>query len=118
MRRTAVLLLGFLAGLAAVAQPAFATFHLNMVNEVMLASSTGDSNVRFVEFLDHGGSEEAFTPVFAPYKLVIYDGAATKLGEQMLDPAGLRSAAAAVSFTVTLPVAPSARLNDALPRRA
>src|SRR5437660_9768182 len=95
MRRIGLVVAGFLASFAVLAAPALATFHLNMVNEVMLASSTGDSNVRFVEFLDHGGSEEAFTPVFAPYKLVIYDGAATKLGEQMLDPAGLRSASAA-----------------------
>src|SRR3989442_15276160 len=94
MRRIAVLLIACLGGFAALAQPAFATFHLNMVNEVLFASAAGDANVRFVEFLDHGGSEEAFTPVFAPYKLVIYDGAANKLSEQMLDPTGLRGAAA------------------------
>src|SRR5881275_677560 len=93
MRWFGLVLVGFLAGFAGLAAPAFATFHLNMVNEVMLASSSGDSSVQFVEFLDHGGSEEAFTPVFAPYKLVIYDVAANKLGEQTLDPTGLRGAA-------------------------
>src|SRR4051812_45105875 len=83
------------ACLALLAQSAWATFHLEMVNEVMLGSSSGDANVQFVELLDHGGSEEEFTPVCAPYKLVIYDAAGNKLGEHMLDPSGLRSAAAA-----------------------
>src|SRR5204862_305315 len=72
----------------------FATFHLNMVNEVMLASSSGDTGVQFVEFLDNGGTEESFTPVFAPYKLVIYDAGGNMLGQQTLNPTGLRSAAA------------------------
>ena len=62
---TAVLTLA-LGGLAMLAAPAQATFHLNKVNEVMLASSAGDASVQFVELLDRGGSEEAFTPVFAP----------------------------------------------------
>jgi hypothetical protein len=78
-----------------LATPALATYHLEMVNEVMLASSSGDSGVRFVELLDHGGTEEAFPPVFGPFKLGVYDGAGNKLGEQTLDPAGLRSAASA-----------------------
>jgi hypothetical protein len=95
VRRLAVLLGSFLVALGVLAAPAFATFHLNMVNEVMLASSTGDPGVQFVEFLDHGGTEEAFTPVFGPYKLVVYDAAGNKLGEQMLDPTGLRGAASA-----------------------
>jgi hypothetical protein len=95
MRRAVILVLGLLATLAVVAPPAFATFHLEMVNEVMLASSSGDSNVQFVELLDHGGTEEAFTPVFAPYKLVIYDAAGNKKSEHTLDPAGLRAAAMA-----------------------
>jgi hypothetical protein len=84
-----------LGALAALAVPAQATFHLNMVNEVMLASSSGDATVQFVELLDRGGSEEAFTPVFAPYKLVIYDAAANKLGEHSLSANGLRAAASA-----------------------
>src|SRR5437588_4291380 len=78
----------------ALAAPSQATYHLNMVNEVMLASSTGDTSVQFVEFVDHGGTEEAFTPAFAPYKLVIYDAAGNKLAEQTLDPNKLRAAAA------------------------
>jgi hypothetical protein len=80
--------------LAVLAAPAAATFHLNKVNEVMLASSSGDSGVQFVELLDRGGGEEQFTPIFAPYRLVVYDGAGNKLAEQMLNPGGLRGAAA------------------------
>jgi hypothetical protein len=95
MRRLGILVLGLLAGLCLAAEPAFATFHLEMVNEVMLASSSGDSSVQFVELLDHGGTEEAFPPVFAPFKLTVYDAAGAKLGEQTLDPAKLRAAAAA-----------------------
>ena len=79
----------------AAAAPAQATFHLNMVNEVMLASSAGDTGTQFVEFLDNGGTEEQFTPVFAPYKLVVYDAAGNELGEQTLNPSGLRAAATA-----------------------
>ncbi len=77
MRRIAVLAGLTLASMMSLAGPAEATYHLNMVNEVMLASSGGDSGVQFVEFLDHGGSEELFTPLFAPYQLVIYDAGAT-----------------------------------------
>lgn len=95
MRRLVALTAVMLAALAALASPAWATFHLNTVNEVMLASQSGDPGVQFVEFLDRGGTEEQFTPVFAPYKLVIYDPAGNKLGEQTLNPNGLRSAAAA-----------------------
>jgi hypothetical protein len=76
-----------------VVAPAEATYHLNMVNEVMLASSSGDSGVQFVEFLDHGGSEEVFTPLFAPYQLVVYDAAGNVVGAQTLDANGLRAAA-------------------------
>jgi hypothetical protein len=89
--RLAGLLLGSMMLLAA---PAQATYHLNMVNEVLLASSGGDSSVQFVEFLDRGGTEEQFTPAFAPYKLVIYDASGKMLGQQTLDPNGLRAAAA------------------------
>jgi hypothetical protein len=95
MRRSVVLVALALAGLGVLAQPAWATFHLNMVNEVMLASSAGDSGVQFVELLDKGGTEESFTPVFAPYKLVVYDAAGNQLGEHVLDANGLRAAAAA-----------------------
>jgi len=84
-----------LGSLGVLAAPAQATFHLERVNEVMLASGSGDSSVRFVELIDHGGVEEQFTPVFAPYKLVVYDGAGNKLGEHMLNPTGLRDAAGA-----------------------
>jgi hypothetical protein len=82
------------AALALSAGPAFATFHLVMVNEFMLASSSGDPSVQFVELVDHGGTEEQFTPVFAPYKLIVYDAAGNQLAEHTLDPTGLRNAAA------------------------
>jgi hypothetical protein len=92
VRRIAIVA-GALAVTLLVAAPAQATYHLNMVNEVMLASSSGDSSAQFVEFIDHGGTEEQFTPAFAPYKLVVYDAAGNKLGEQTLNPNGLRAAA-------------------------
>jgi hypothetical protein len=95
MRRLALVAVGLAAWFGTAAEPASATFHLNMVNEVMLASSSGDPSVRFVELLDHGGAEEAFPPAFAPFKLTVYDAAGNKLGEQTLDPNGLRAAAMA-----------------------
>ena len=94
MRRFAIVVVLALAALGLLAQSAWATFHLQMVNEVMLASGGGDTGVQFVELLDKGGTEEQFTPVFGPYKLAVYDAAGNKLGEHMLDPSGLRSAAA------------------------
>src|SRR3954463_10193887 len=95
--------------MALTATPAFATSHLEMVNEVMLASGAGDASVQFVELLDHGGSEEAFTPVFAPYKLVIYDAAGNKVGEHELNPSGLRDAATADrEYLVSTPAADAA----------
>jgi hypothetical protein len=94
MHRLATGAVVLLAGLALPVASAEATFHLEKVNEVMLASAGGDASVQLVELLDKGGSEEQFTPVFAPYKLVVYDGAGKQLGEQTLDPTGLRGAAA------------------------
>ncbi len=95
MRRLAVLAGVGVWWLVGAVAPAQATFHLEKVNEVMLASSGQDPNVQFVEVVDHGGTEEAFTPVFGPYELVVYDAAGAKVGQHMLDPNGLRSAAAA-----------------------
>ena len=95
MRRIAIAAGVFVASLAFGVPAALATFHLEKVNEVLLRSSGGDAGVQFVELLDRGGSEEQFTPVFAPYKLVIYDAAANKLGEQTLNPSGLRAGASA-----------------------
>jgi hypothetical protein len=126
VRRIAGLVGVCLGTLAVLAAPAQATYHLNMVNEVMLASSSGDANVRFVEFVDHGGTEEQFTPVFAPYKLVIYDAAGNVLAEQTLNPNGLRAAAATGrEYLVSTSAADAAfgvtgdeRLTVALPRDA
>jgi hypothetical protein len=92
----------------------------------MLASSSADTNVQFVEFLDQGGTEEQFTPVFAPYNLVIYDAAGNVLAEQTLNPNGLRAAAATGrEYLVSTSAADAAfhvtgdeRLTVALPRGA
>lgn len=109
MRRALVSLTVAMAASGVSAASAQATFHLEMVNEVMLASSSGDTSSQFVEFIDNGGTEEAFTPVFAPYKLIVYDGAGNELGEQALNPTGLRSAAAADSeYLVSTPGVDSA----------
>jgi len=126
MRRALITGVLGLGGLAVLAPPASATFHLEMVNEVMLASSSGNPGVQFVELLDHGGTEEAFTPVFAPYKLVVYDPAGNELGEHMLDPTGLRNAAAMdTEYLISTPAADAAfgvtgneRLDVSLPPSA
>jgi hypothetical protein len=97
-----------LGGMGVLAAPALATFHLEKVNEVMLGSSSGDSGVQFVELLDRGGGEEQFTPVFAPYKLVVYDAAGNRLGEQMLNPTGLRGAASGREYLISTPAADTA----------
>jgi hypothetical protein len=121
------MLLGLSTGmLGLAAAPAQATFHLEKVNEVMLASGGGDAGVQFVELLDRGGAEEQFTPVFGPYELVVYDAAGNALGSHMLDPTGLRSAAASGSpYLISTAAADAAfgvsgdeRLDVALPRGA
>jgi hypothetical protein len=125
-RRTWALAALTVAGMALAAAPAQATFHLEKVNEVMLASSTGNASVQFVELVDRGGTEEEFTPVFAPYKLVIYDGAGNKLGEHTLNPDGLRPAAATGrEYLISTAAADAAfgvsgdeRLDVSLPRNA
>jgi hypothetical protein len=95
MRRLPLSLVALLGGLGLTAAPAQATFHLEKVNEVMLASAAGDAGIQFVELLDKGGAEESFPPIFAPFKLVVYDAAGAQRGEQTLDPNGLRAAAMA-----------------------
>jgi hypothetical protein len=95
VRRIAIVGAAFVGWLAFMAPSAFATFHLNMVSEVLLASGSGDMSVQFVELRDRGGTEETFPPVFGPYKLVVYDGAGDMLGQHALNANGLRAAAAA-----------------------
>jgi hypothetical protein len=109
MLRRAIAGVVFLVGLAMPVAAAQATFHLEKVNEVMLASGSGDSTVQFVELLDKGGTEESFPPIFAPYKLVVYNAAGTELGEQTLNPTGLRNAATAgTEYLIATPAAASA----------
>jgi hypothetical protein len=83
------------AALAATATAANATFHLQKVNEVMLADSAGGTSVQFVELLDGGGPTESFPPTFAPYKLVVYDGAGHRLGAHTLSATKMAAAAQA-----------------------
>src|ERR1019366_8392006 len=73
MRRMAISMDSALVGFGLLATLAPSTFHLAVVNEVMLASASGDPSVQFVELLDRGGPEEPLTPLFAPYQLVVYD---------------------------------------------
>jgi hypothetical protein len=94
----------------------------------MLASAGANAKVQFVELLDKGGSEEAFPPLFAPYKLVIFNGAGAKLGQHLLNAAGMRSAAATSppkAYLISTPAADAAlgvtgneKLNVALPLHA
>jgi hypothetical protein len=95
MHRFALAFVGILAGTAVLAPSAHATYHLEMVNEVMLAGDGGDTTVQFVELFDPGGASEPFPPTFGPYRLAVYDAAGTKLGEQALSADGLRAAAMA-----------------------
>lgn len=90
MRR---LLLALVLVTLALPTAAQASFHLQTANEVMLASSSGDTNVRFVELFD--GTAEPFPSAFGPYGLAVYDGAAHKLGSQALSNTGMATAAAA-----------------------
>ena len=108
VRRCAIVIALTLAGLALSAQAAWATFHLNMVNEVMLASGGGDANVQFVELLDHGGTEEEFTPVFAPYKLVIYGASGNRLGGQELSASGMAAASSNRPYLISTAAADTA----------
>jgi hypothetical protein len=87
-----LVLLAVAMALPAAAQ---ATFHLQTANEVMLASASGDTNVRFVELYDAGGAEESFPPTFGPYGLAVYDGSAHMLGSQALSASGMAGAAVA-----------------------
>jgi hypothetical protein len=93
MRRIVIMAGSLLASLVLLVAPAQATYHLTKVNEMMLASSSGDAGVQFVELLNLGGAEEQFTPLFGPYTLMIYGAAGNLLAEQTLNPNGLRAAA-------------------------
>ena len=70
-----------------------ASFHLQNANEVMLASASGDTNVRFVELFD--ATPEPFPAFFGPYGLAVYDGSAHKLGSQVLSGPGMAAASSA-----------------------
>ena len=107
MRRLGISVALVLAAMVLLpAAAAQATFHLNKVNEVMLASASGDTNVRFVEFFDP--SSEPYPPTFAPYGLAIYDAAGHKLGSQTLTASKLASASGTRPFLISTPQADAA----------
>jgi hypothetical protein len=83
--------------LAAVLVPATAqaSFHLQTVNEVMLAGAGGATDVQFVELLDQGGAEETFPDADGPYGLSVYDAAGKKLASQGLNGPGMAAASLA-----------------------
>src|SRR2546422_5487182 len=74
----ALVVLALLSACAVLAAPAQATFHEEVVNEVMLASGSGDSSDQFVELWDP--ASEPFPLAFGPYKLIVYDGAGNQVG--------------------------------------
>src|SRR4051794_2882779 len=88
----AVVLLAAAFLLPAAAQ---ASFHLQTVNEVMLAGSGGASDAQFVELLDQGGAEETFPAADGPFALSVYDAAGQKLGSQALNGPGMAAASKA-----------------------
>lgn len=94
MRR---LLLPAVLVLAAAVLPATAqaSFHLQTVNEVMLAGGGGASDVQFVELLDQGGAEETFPAADGPFGLSVYDAAGKKLAGQGLSGPGMAAASLA-----------------------
>jgi hypothetical protein len=91
--RRSIAAIAAVASLALFAAPAQATFHLQKVNEVMVAGSGGNSAVQFVELFDPG--HEPFPPTFGPYNLVIFDAAGNKLGAHMLNGPGMANASSA-----------------------
>jgi hypothetical protein len=95
MRR---LLLPATAVLAAAAflvpAAAQASFHLQTVNEVMLAGTGGATDAQFVELLDQGGAEETFPAADGPFGLSVFDAAGQKLGSQTLNGPGMATASA------------------------
>lgn len=95
--------LGALVALPAVAQ---ASFHQQKVNEVMLASASGDSSVQFVEFFDP--APEPFPSFLGPYRLVIYDAAGHRLGGQDLDATKMAAASSNRPYLVSTPAADAA----------
>src|SRR3954468_23590044 len=88
----AVVLLAAAFLLPAAAQ---ASFHLQTVNEVMLAGAGGATDVQFVELLDQGGAEETFPATDGPYGLSVYDAAGKKLAGQALNGPGMAAASLA-----------------------
>src|SRR6266480_2747599 len=90
----------------------------------MLASASGDPGVQFVELFDP--SSEPFPPVFAPYKLVVFDAAGHRLGGQTLSASGMASASGNRPYLISTAAADAAfptatgdeTLTVSLPRTA
>ena len=84
---------------------AHASFHTMVVNEVML-STGGNANAQFVELVDI--SDEPFPNDFAPYKLVVFDGAGVKVGAHQITTATLQGRNNTVPFLISTAAADSA----------
>jgi hypothetical protein len=115
-----------LAVLFALPGGAQASFHENNVNEVMLASATGDSSVQFVEFFDP--VSEPFPSFDGPYGLTIYNAAGTSVGSQTFtttDASHMASASSVRPFLISTANADTAfgvpgdvKLTVSLPKTA
>jgi plastocyanin len=93
------------AGALGLSAPANATFHVQKVDEVLLAGPTGNS-AQYVELFDQGGSSETFPPFAEPYGLAIFDAAGHPVGSQALDASKMNSArAAGRPYLVSTPAA-------------
>jgi hypothetical protein len=100
----------------ATAAPAHASFHSLVVNEVGL-SAGGDSTKQFVEVFDP--VVEPFPALFAPFRLIAYDGAGTMVGSpQDLNATGVNGFAHSPPVVLASPssgIAGDQALSIALP---
>ena len=110
MRRFGLSVAVVLVGLAVLPAAAQASFHLQKVNEVMLASSTGDSSVQFVEFFDPASEPFPDVPMACcgPYKLVIYGASGNRLGGQKLKSSGMAAASSNRPYLISTAAADTA----------
>src|SRR5207253_10998789 len=81
---------------------------LHKVHARSLASASGDSNVRFVEFFDPSSEPFPAAPPFGPYGLAIYDAAGHNLGSQTLDASKLASASGTRPYLISTTAADTA----------
>jgi hypothetical protein len=108
VRRLAPVLLAITAVLATAA-PAHADHHMLRVSEIALSAG----GAQFVELREDNPFGEPFPDALMPYRLVVFDGAGTRVGGQDLPPTLLRGP----STPILISTAPQndAHLNVALP---